>query len=278
MNWGTIRDLAQVKLQDSGNKIWTDAQLLKWANESLSDLIIGSEGNTKYFRFEGESGTRAYDLPEDLYEIRSVRVNGRKIFGKTSEELEDLDRTYLVALGRPDWYYLDGINQIAFHKIPSWTDSKTTFDSELGVLVNVDDDFEVSSEFGVTTEILDDSGSERYLVHPLEGAVIDWDSEPYVIDIFYSYKPASMSLDTDTPDLPGYMHYAVLYGCLKEAFARDGQGQDENAAEFYTQRYKELEKEFFGRSREFDRGQDQMISMQPPSWGSDQDWRIRVFP
>lgn len=281
MNWSDIKSAGRVRLSDPNSKIWSDTQLLYYANDTIDEIAIEGEGHIKHYQLALTDSQRTYSLPADLYELRGVRINGLKCFGTTQHNVEELDLQYLTATGQPEWYYLEDPQTIAFYRIPSWTDSYTAFDSEYGVVTSIDDDgdyYSADAEVGVVLDIIDDSMSSKYVVEPIYGEVIGYNDAPYTAVISYAYRPAYLSNDSDTPDMPTYMHYAVLYGMLAKAFAQEGHGQDPESALFYQKRFEELIKEFYRRNREFARGQDQMLSSRPPSWGSDMDWRMRVKP
>jgi hypothetical protein len=128
-----MRSVVRKKLQDPNSKYWSDEKLLTWANEFLSVISQKSEANIKKKYLALVSGQRSYALDDDSYEIRGVRVNAEKTFGSSAFDLSDLDVSFLTTTGTPQWYYLEGVNSIAFYPIPSWTAALTTFTSELGI-------------------------------------------------------------------------------------------------------------------------------------------------
>lgn len=282
MNWGTIRDLARVYLQDTSSRIWSDNELLTYANDVLSDLTKGSEANLKRAPLPLTSGTRLYTLPDDLFELRGVRIGNKKIFGTHPLELEEYDSQYLTATGTPQWYYQEDSKSIAFYPIPSWTSSYTsvtfteTIYGEMARYTDGSTDATFDSEFGVVTDVLDTSLANDYLLDSIYGVVTAFDTTELVCEISYIYLPSSILSDADVPDLPTYMHYAVMYGVLWYAFDREGQGQNEALSLFFKGRYEELEKEWFTRNVEWAKGQSQFASQMPTRWGADLDWRFRT--
>ena len=279
MTWREMLNRVWLRLKDTEGKIWDSDKIGRFAAEALQDLTVGCEASIKRWRFTLTDGTRTQTLPLDLYEIKSVRVNGQKIFGTDGHELEELDGQFLNSTGTPQWYYLEGQKTIAFYKIPTWTDDLTAFASDLGVMVSVDDDstyHDFTSEYGTVTDVFD-TNSKAMVVG--DGEVIQANDEDFVCEITYVYtSKAEDDLFLDkVPDLPEYMHYAVIYRVCELALSAEGQGQDEAGAQFYAQRYQELRSEWFGRSRRFANGQDMIFSQFPAFWGADVDMRQRIL-
>ena len=279
MIWSSARSLTRVKLSDQGSKIWTDDELLKYSNEVVDDLVVGSEAYLKTVAFPLTS-SRTYAVPPDLYEIRSVRVNGIKIYGASPGNMEDLDAAYMTTTGNPTWYYLEGNGVFAFYPISDGDSSPTTFASEFGEIVRWNDgtsNYSVTDEFGVVVSIVDTTGAGGYFFDSYFGVVLQV-TDGDVGEIEYVYKPQDIVNDSDVPDMPEYMQYGLIYGIVAKSLMRDGPGQNVKLGERYQSRLDELKKEWFARSHEWARGQNQMLSQQPVDWGSDLAWRQRVFP
>jgi hypothetical protein len=288
MNWGDMRTACRLKLQDPDAKFWTDAELLDYANDKLEDLVLDSEAITRRQKLPLTSGTRLYDLPTDCYEIRSVRVNGQKTFGSTAFQLQDLDVSYLYSLGIPSWYYMEGVDNVAFYPIPSWTAVLLPFAAvllptagEYGEVARwtVDStDYTVTSEYGCVLEIIDTTGVTRFLMESEYGIICEVDTAGMVGELSYVYRSTELTNDASEPPIPDYMCDALIYGTVAMAFHREGQAKNTVMSDFYDERYKELAKDWFARNKEWARGQDQMISQQNVDWGSDLSWRMRVWP
>lgn len=280
MNWGAIRSMARVKLADPDAVQWTNAELLTYATETQDYLTTNSEANLKTLTFPLTSGTRTYTLPDDLYEIRGVRVNGSKVFGSTAFDLEDLDAQYLTTTGTPQWYYLEGTRTLAFYPISSPTATTITFTQELGEVNQWNDgtsNYSMTSELGVVYEILDDSNGTLYYFNQLLGVVAEVTNQD-ICEIEYVYRMTDLDEDSDTPDLPTYMHYAIMYGVVWRAAMKDGKSQNLKIASRYKSRFDELATEWFSRNKEYARGQNQMLSQRTVDLGSDLAWRQRVKP
>lgn len=154
-SWGEIKQKARDYLGDQDGKIWSDDELLGYATTALSDIALNAEGHIKRIRFPLTSGTRTYALPEDLHEVRSVKINGKKIWGREAYDLQEFDNNFMTALGTSYAYYLEDLQTLAFYPIPSWTDdwsSAGTFDTPPLDL------FTFSVDGGVVTDIVDDAG------------------------------------------------------------------------------------------------------------------------
>lgn len=281
MNWAQIRTAARMRLNDPLGKIWTDEELLFYANDSMDDITRDGEATIAHYSFEMVEGQRAYSLPSDLWELRGVKINGPKIFGVTAFDLEEIDAQYLTATGQPKFYYLDDPQTIAFYPVPNWTSNYGTFNSDYGEIVSITDGssaYSISSDYGIVTEVIDTGMAAYYSVVPEFGVSVSYDTAPYVCLISYVYELPDLVDDSSIPDLPEYMHYAILYSVVAKALERDGQGQDLTTSEYYFSRNKELVTEWFGRNREFAHGQDQFVSTLNANWGSDLDWRQRIWP
>lgn len=277
MNWGDMRTIIRTKLRDPNALLWTNAELLEYANTTIENLTRGSESHTKHIIFSLTSGTRSYTLPEDCFEIREVKINSEKITGIQAYELEEMDEEYLVVTGVPEYYYQEDSRTIAFYRVPSWTSSYTSFVSEFGEVTQINDgtnNFEADSEFGCVTDILSSDPSNPYQLDNLMGEVIALDSEKLVCTLSYIYQPTYLVDDTTTPDLLAPYQWLLIYDTLDQAFSREGQGQNKRLASRYGLRYKELETEFFARSKEWAHGPDQLSSMQPMGYRTHSDqWR-----
>lgn len=168
----------------------------------------------------------------------------------------------------------------AAYQLKDPTPTMISFVSEYGEILSWDPgtDYLFESEYGVVLSMVDPSNVDRVLVDGLYGLVVGGDTGFYVGTISYVYEPEEITEDSDTPDLPGYMHWAMVYGVLEKAFSREGRTKNTRLATFYGARYKEMKTEWFARNKEWAKGQDQMISQQPVDWGSDMQWRDRVWP
>jgi hypothetical protein len=288
MNLGQIRTAVRLRLQDTSERVWTDTTLDIFINDSLNELTK-AEAMLKRYRFPLVDGQRTYNLPKDLYELRGVKLNNRKIFGTHANLLEELDAQYLTQTDTPYMYYLQDLLTLAFYPVPTWTDDYTEFESASGMVsgengvitqFTVDStDASVSAETGVVLEIIDDTLAQVFVVDPLDGEAISLNDAPFICDISYAYKPQELVADADTPDdLPVYMHDAMVFYAVAGALGKEGQGQDKKAEAFWFSRYEELQKEWFARNVEWARGEDQFASQRPVSWGDDLETRIRVWP
>lgn len=279
MIWSACRTIIRNKLSDPNALFWTNAELLSYANEIQLMLTTGCEATIRFQNMALTSGQRVYALPDDLYEIRSVRVNGLPVFGSAAPDLEDLDTQFLTAEGTPQWYYTEGVRKIAFYPIPGDATFSNTFTSELGEIVQWSQDstnYSMTTEFGVLTQIVDSAGN-GYVFDSNYGVVIATTTD-LVAELEYVYRPVDLSLDTDTPDLPTYMQWALIYGVVWKAAMISGKTQNSKLAAHYFERFNELKTEWFGRNKALARGQNQMVSQRPVDWGSDMALRQRVFP
>ena len=284
MIYSTI--LSEVRLRtDDGAKLFSNSQILRCANDVLDDIAITCEGHIKHAQIILVDDQRLYALPNDVYELRGVRINGSKIYGTHAFNLEDFDTQYLNRTGYPSYrYYLEGLTNIGFYPQSNWTSDYTTatFSSEFGVVTGFTEgttDATFTSEFGVITDIISTTGSPTWLSDSIYGELVALDiSGNLVCMIAYAYRPARLVNDSDVPDLQTYMQWCLIYGILEMLFTQEGQGQSPELALYYGDRYKELKMEWRMRNLENEHGQDQYVSQKPVRWGSDLDWRDRVFP
>ena len=283
MNRGEIRTAVRLRLQDTREVVWTDSEINLFINDAYFELAK-AEAMLKRYTFSLVDGTRSYDLPDDILELRGVKINGNKLFGTTADLLEELDTQYLTETGTPQFYYLESLQKIAIYPVPTWTDSYTEFaaasgpiSGEDGVVVYVDGDT-FSSDDGVVIEIIDDTRSEVYVSDSVSGETVALNDGPFNCQVSYTYKPDDLSDDSDTPPMPVYMHDAMVFYAVSECLKKEGQGQDVQAASFWDDRFNELNKEWRSRNLEWSRGEDQFASQRPVSWGDDLDTRLRVWP
>ena len=282
MNWGTMRGLIRTKLNDPLGKIWPDSELLIYANMCLAKLAVGSEANLRHALVPLVSGTRAYEMNSDFYELRSARMNGYKLWGTTPFELEQYDTAYLTNTGTPEWYYNEDSKSLAYYRVPSWTSVYTgaTFDSEFGVVTEYTDgttDADVTSEFGITIDAYDTTMTNKMLPDRLLGTWVAYDTGMPVADVSYVYVMPDMVDDSEEPAIPGYMAYAVIYFVASECFGKSGQGKNETLEQFYSDRFKELKTEWFSRNLEWAHGHNQFFNQVNTNYGNDLEWRQRVW-
>lgn len=289
MNWGQMRTFIRTRLADPNGKMWTDGTLLSFLNDDVvPDVMVGSEATLKRQTIPllngsivGSTSARKYTLPDDCYDLRGVRINGRKTFGTDSVKLENLDRTYLTRTGIPQWYYAEDTNSVSFYPVPSWTASLNTFTSEFGVVTRVVDSsttYLVTSEFGVVVSALDLTGAIQFVETGLQGEMDELDAAQYVAEVTYIFQNGTIVNDTDTLDLPDFMHYACCYAVLEHALNKECQGKNPTLANYFGARAEEVISEWKARSLEWEQGEDQYPSQRPVNWGSDLDWRMRVYP
>jgi len=280
MIWSTIRSIVRLKLNDN-SKIWSDADLLSYANEGQRELTIGCEASIKKVKFDMTDGQRQYTFPPDCYELRNVRINGRRVYGTTNQRLEELDEQYLTATGVPSWYYVEDLQTIGFYPLPTWTDDYETFDADLGLLISaeVDDVFSTfSSDLGVGVSALDTTGAQKFIFDGVNGVIIQANNAGYVCELTYVYTPADIAADGDTPDMPRHIQYGLIDYILNECFSRQGRGNNPTLAAYFGGKYKEIQTEWFSKNKTMARGEAQMLSQKTVSWGSDLRWRERVWP
>jgi len=287
VNLGDIKAAARLRLQDTRSIVWSDVGLALFANDALDELTQ-SEATLKRVSFSLIEDQRTYSLPTNLLELRGVKINGNKMFGTHASLLEELDSRYLSTTGTPGYYYLQDLLTMAFYPTPSWTDSYTEFEAESGMVsgedgvvvqVTVDDtDATFDSDSGVLIDWFDTSQATNSVIESLDGEVTGYSDGPFVCQISYVYRVPDLVNDGDTPELPVYMHDALVFYTVAEALRKEGQGQDKKAAKFWQSRFQELQKEWFARNLEWSRGEDQFASQRPVSWGDDLETRMRVWP
>lgn len=288
MNLGEIKTAARLRLQDTQSKIWTDTTIELFINEGIQDLCF-SEAMLKRYNFSLVDGTRAYSLPTDCLEIRSVKLNGLKTFGTHAHMLEELDSQYLTAVGSPYYYYLDDLMHIAFYPVPDWTSSYTTFATAAVMIAGESGEMTYmlvdgtaatfTSESGVVIGATDTAGTYEFMFDNEDGIVVALDTGPFICEISYVYKPEELTEDEDELSaLPLYAQDAVVWYAVSECLAKEGQGQDKKASEMWKMRFEEVKKEWKARNVEWSRGKDQFVSQRPVSWGEDLDTRLRVWP
>lgn len=281
LTWADIKTLCRLYLGDSAGNIWPDSSLLVAVNDLIDDMTKEAKATLRRNFIPLVKSQRAYDLPPDLYEVRGMRINGKKTFGTVPEKLEEVDSQYLTATGKSEWYYFDDPQTIAFWPVPTWTDDLTTFTSEFGCLTQWFDgtnNYAFNQEFGIVIDGIDDASSVFFHITDYFGEIVEADANALVAEVTYVYQPPDIVLDSDLPDVPLNLEYALVYGVLWRCFMREGKGKNPMLAGFFRDRFEEQVKEWYSRNREISHGNDQMMSQEPVSFGSDLDWRMRVFP
>jgi hypothetical protein len=285
MNLGQIRTAVRFRLADTLEKVWTDETINLFINEGVQELCF-TEAMLKRYTFSLVDGTRAYSIPTDCLEIRSVKINGEKVFGTHAHMLEELDSQYLTATGNPYHYYLDDLMHIAFYPVPDWTSSYTSFATatvmiagDLGEMTYMEVDGTASTftaETGVILSAIDTSGAYEFLFDTDVGEIAALDSGPFICEISYAYQPEDLDEDADELSfLPLYAQDAVVWYAVSKCLSKEGQGQDLKAAQMWKTRFDEIHKEWKARNLEWSHGKDQLTSQQPVTFGNDLDYKIR---
>lgn len=281
MTWETMLAMIRVRLNDPNGRIWSSAELLKYANEIQRDLTILAEAKLKRVAFSLVDGTRTYSLPGDCYEVRGVKLNGRKLFGRTTNQLEELSQSYMSDTGQPYHYYMEDVETIAFYPVPTWTDDTDAFDSELGVWVEWTEDSTdatFNSDLGVAIEAIDTTQQKHFIFDSMMGVVAQENNAGFVAEVTYIFNPKDLVNLADTPAFPTWVQDGQMFGVLEQALSREGKGKDATLAKYFGDRFTSVREKWFYRNREFARGKDQMLSQRPVSWTDDLDYRLRTNP
>ncbi len=107
--------------------------------------------------------------------------------------------------------------------------SNTTSDLETGEVVSWDDTEDpivtFSSEFGIVVRVYDSE----------VGVIVDIEGFDEGLEVWARKDPDDMESDGDSPDLPNYIHMAIVYGAAGRALLKNSEIRNPDLAAVYTQ-------------------------------------------
>jgi hypothetical protein len=248
-NTGDILDYSRRLLNDPNEGVWTDQELLIYANECLCELIADTHYLEDYRDYVLESGTYLYDRDEQAVSIERVQYNGKYIPSIEVGELADWNINWKYDTGEVKRWFAFGNYQIGYSLIPSWTVTLSSFDSEYGLIIGssytaVTVTFD--SEYGIVIDMDSDTGSDAIFFTPdmALGEIAYVDENAWCVNHRIVKHPEVLINDSDRPEVPYWFYRMLVFYICWRALKRDSPARDEKLARFYNGMYEDCLRTF----------------------------------
>lgn len=254
MNLSTLRSEVREELQESMAGEFTNAEILEYLNEACRIIAQALEWHQKTGNIVPVAGTQDYTLPTDILRLQRVTFD-REFLPETTQYNLDRDEGNWRAAGNNDpirHFRKEGDwDTISLYPKPQAAGTTVTFDAELGTIIRIEDpsgtpdpDVTFDSELGIIIAVEDSEGgmirfeadlvADPFTTTSAElGTVIDYDTDEGNLGLFYSALPDALVVDTDSPQLPDYVHPALVPYVVYRCLLREGPMQDIKLARGY---------------------------------------------
>jgi hypothetical protein len=125
-----VRDAAELRLGDTGNAIWAEAELTIYVKEGQADLVRRT--GCLWVRDQPAgliptASTGTYTLPTNLIQLERITYQNIKMYPLTHRQAAMRDPLYRTTEGVPRFYLLetDGIGTIRYVSVPADTGAAT---------------------------------------------------------------------------------------------------------------------------------------------------------
>jgi len=127
---------------------YTETRVEQAINRAYGMLCRDTGALEDRYYVELTSGTREYDIPEQIITIFRAAWDGEKILPATNNELDLFSETWQGETGDPIYYHVDKLDpdRIALFRTPDTT-SPVSFDSDLGEIADLTTDTTVTESF-----------------------------------------------------------------------------------------------------------------------------------
>ena len=251
MNLLALRTESRSELQEATAAEFTEAEL----NAYINDGGLVCQQLTEWFEATANIvvavGDNSYPLPTDVLHLR--RVTYDRVFMPQTNHFEldrDLANWRAAANGKPVRHYEPQWDTLNTYPPPDTAGTSFSFTSELGVVVSIessglpDSDYSFDSEFGIIIAVEDSAGGQIRFepdvgVDPFTttsaelGTTIAYTDDAGNLAVFYTRLPDTLSADTDSPQLPSFVHPAIVPYAVFRALSREGPFQDLQLAKAY---------------------------------------------
>lgn len=254
MNWSDINTYSGKLLSDPLEAIWDEDEKIEYANECMDGLIEEVKFLVDYRDYALIDGTYLYTVDSDIVEIERFEYSGKHLLPLSPNELKDYDSNFLYETGEVRRWYPWGTKKWGVYKTPTWTADYSVFDTEYGIILDIEYDTDTvtfTDEYGVVLDVdRDESGDVFYFVDDLGyGACILIDEAALSVNLRVVERPAQLSDSTDIPELPTWFHRLIIFYILWRALERDSPGRNEKLAVFWKLIYEDCKIQFFNLYR-----------------------------
>lgn len=127
-----LRDDVETRLGDTGNTVWSEAELTSYIKEGYDELCLSTEilWKRSTTAITDVAGTGTYSLPSDFYKMDRVTWQNRKIEPWTAKEARQTTPYYRTTRGNVIAYVMemDGLQTIRLINVPSASGSYTVIE------------------------------------------------------------------------------------------------------------------------------------------------------
>ena len=256
MNLGAILTEVRQELQDSpvdaGSRIWSDTELTAYANDGVLLCQQLTEWLETLSNIVPVIGQQDYTLPTNILHLRRVTFDQEYLPQTRVYEL-DRDRSNWRAAGNgsPIRFFLDRWDTLSVYPKPLAAGTTYTFSSELGVIAEITDGgvpdpgWTFLSELGIIISIQD--SADGYVVFLTDmtggppgasvdlGIVIAFSTDELNLGMMYVALPETLVNTTDSPQLPSFVHPALVPYICYRAYLREGKENNPKLAGLYFQ-------------------------------------------
>jgi len=213
---------------------FTDAQMNRYINDAYVDAQLRTKALDIRFTVTPTAGTGTYTLPDYVGQVWRVMYDGYRVSSISTWELDRLDPGWEDREGYVSCYTMDTRDDrvLRLYKKPA-TSGSGTFTTEYGVALRFSggNTYAFSSEFGVF--ISASGGDESFDFEGELGVSTDIDFSGNSIEVWATKNPARLTLDTQSPELPAYVHIALAFDAASRALMRRGDHYNPSLSEAY---------------------------------------------
>lgn len=272
-NTGDILDYSRRLLNDPNTAIWSDDELLVYANDCLKDLALDTQYLEDYRDYALVSGTMRYDRDNLLIAIERVEFDGRFLPMIEANELSNWTANWMFQTGEPIRWFPYGTNQIGYYPTPKWTPSYSTIDKEYGITTMLTvgtDTVTFDQEYGEIVDVdVDTGGYSFFFVDGDAFGMIAWvDENPYTVNHRVCIRSQVLVNDSDVPDLPFWFRRLIVFYTCWKALLRDSPAKDLKMSEFYKGLWNDGFKSFKQLYFKGHRPQGELNGLKPMKWTS----------
>lgn len=252
MNLLTLRTEVRGELQEATAAEFTDAELTAYCNDGVLICSQLTEWFEDTYNQTVTAGTASYTLPTNILHLARVTYDRVFLPQTTHYELDrDLANWRAASNGKPVRHYEPQWDTLKTYPPPDTTGTSASFTAELGAVIAIEDPsgtpdtgYTFDSELGVVIAVEDtaggqvkfepDLGTDPFTTTSGElGEMIAYSTDEGNLAYYYTRLPDTLVADTDSPQLPSFVHPAIVPYAVFRALEREGPFQDLELAKAY---------------------------------------------
>ncbi len=245
-----ITVIARHLQEDTGfsTGLWNTTEIIGYISNADREFITLTGIVKQVNNVRATSGTATYNEPTDCIDVDRLAWSAKKMYPQTKFELDNQDQNWKAANGAPRRYHRDQLPPKQFEVWPNPTTDGLgyTVTGSYGTLRHVSGalTYNTTGTYGVLRQV---RGSRNYYIGniPYAGSV----QGPYgtlrqVVSgatnfiAIYNELPPELTEITDLITTPDSLARYVMYRTLSQAWAKEGDGQDMDRANYCTLRFR----------------------------------------